>query len=929
MNKRIDAISTITPALALALTMAPLATQAALTNTWNATAAPGGNSPITAYDWSSAGNWTDGSGAPNGVNANAKFNTAASSWRFIAQPSGLTLTMLSGSRNTKDVFLGDLRLTAGDNSVAQLGAYSGFHFGGITLAGDGASSGDPCFYRAVIAGPVTTDSTTFGSHGLAALIVTVRDDLWAPSASPVRSSVFASGVSAVTTIGDTLIYCPRSSEAISGNFDTTEGSPFLRTSGDTSALAVGSAVSGAGIPQGAWLKRIFADSGWIELSAPATVTATGTEVSFAAFAPSSTLVFGQLWRNSNADVRTSNFKAMKVRETDDCIVEFGKLGYNQLGKYYWGLSASDTGFFPAEIVVKALHANVATRDGVTNALANVVFSFAPTAPATLTFPALSANVWTLAGANDTATLSVSEGSTVSVGRFADLDGTLVKKGAGTLEIAMGDTDSLGTVSVESGTLRVRAADGLSNIRLGSVVLAAGATLEIPEGLTVGSFTAAPGSVVTGGTLTVEVSAPTEADALPAAGIWKRFDASDASKLETSVSGDTTFVDKWFDKTTGDYMALMSRTGDKYPSGSERPALVADAGSGMPYVDLGAPIWTNASGKASGVYRDLILFDAGGTQYKPGSDEVAPYVKPAIKAAFFVVGSQNGGGPLVSTEGGNFFNYGIAHKGHYDGAPQPIVSAEFATSEAWCEGNYSDSRISAGSTVFRVNGEGIYPMRTYFSGGNDVITIAFPVGLFMKTCGLGWSGSVNRGLSANGLKYGEVVFFTNKLDTAQIGRAEAYLTYKWFHTGMNGCYVADVGDVSIASGATLKTSGGKTVTASSLGGAGSVVCGDSGNGDLALAEGGTIRPAITSGGTLATIGVSGELRLPSAWTLAIDDASAPVSAGTYVVVAASSVSGDISGCNVTFSSGKRQGQVSISGGNIVLKIEGLATTIVVR
>jgi hypothetical protein len=64
---------------------------------------------------------------------------------------------------------------------------------------------------------------------------------------------------------------------VTGVYSQQAGSPYLFLKGEAHVLSAGTLVSGEGIPDGAFLKRIFPD-GCIELSVPAAETIDGNTV---------------------------------------------------------------------------------------------------------------------------------------------------------------------------------------------------------------------------------------------------------------------------------------------------------------------------------------------------------------------------------------------------------------------------------------------------------------------------------------------------------------------------------------------------------------------------------------------------------------------------------------------------------------------------
>ena len=81
------------------------------TNTWNNAAAPGGNTPATAYDWSDPNNWTATSYAPTAFGDGADLGSAATAPRFIRLPALGTFGLTYAKWANNNHLLGDFVFT--------------------------------------------------------------------------------------------------------------------------------------------------------------------------------------------------------------------------------------------------------------------------------------------------------------------------------------------------------------------------------------------------------------------------------------------------------------------------------------------------------------------------------------------------------------------------------------------------------------------------------------------------------------------------------------------------------------------------------------------------------------------------------------------------------------------------------------------------
>ncbi len=184
-------------------------------------------------------------------------------------------------------------------------------------------------------------------------------------------------------------------------------------------------------------------------------------------------------------------------------------------------------------------------------------------------------------------------------------------------------------------------------------------------------------------------------------------------------------------------------------------------------------------------------------------------------AVMVFGSQNGGG--ASLLGGNTaFQRGGSTATDYRSPATPIFASSGASYPVW------------------TNGIPVVATNTGYSGGYQIITVNTKGGLVNA---LGWKLDYT---TSGGQNYGEILFFTNTLTTAQRVTAEAYLAKKW---ALPYAY-ATFPVVTVGSSGTLVVGDGVAIGA--LNGSGQVTVADSDSVQLTGLFTGTINLA---GGTL--------------------------------------------------------------------------------
>jgi hypothetical protein len=286
--------------------------------------------------------------------------------------------------------------------------------------------------------------------------------------------------------GALLVYAPESSPVdVTGEWATTDKSPYIFRTGAKHVISAGTTVTGTGIPDGAYVRRVFADD-CIELSVAATNTSPSATLVFAAFTPNVTMPIGTLTRNSTGN---SMLRLNKYRAEDTMRCTVGSIS----DQNYAFPFDTDSGFFPGTFVFKRI---VAVKSRISLGDCHMEFAKAESGDSGF----LNACV-KMEGASKTARLTVLPDVSARICSMTNIIGTLVKDGAGTLVTAFTNavTKNTGTLVVKEGTFTLVAAEGFTEPSyIKTLAISNGATLKLPpNGLKVDTLVFENGAIVSG------------------------------------------------------------------------------------------------------------------------------------------------------------------------------------------------------------------------------------------------------------------------------------------------------------------------------------------------------------------------------------------------------------------------------------------------
>ena len=457
------------------------------------------NTPDTAYDWSDPDNWEGGKVGGEGDDV-----TLPNEGVYIRVPdSGITVRRLHNLTSSAYLFGGDIRLLSSgegtdDNRRAQLNTSAKIYCD-IVIPQEETIS--PYLKGYSTKGQGYQLCASVRNESTAGIYPQVTDgsdyhnfSYFAKSAGAERTENMVSAGPFGINGGATFFMAPEGGAAVSGSWKLTEGSVYATRSSSKHDLAVGTAVSGQGLPEGTFLKRVFNDA-TIELSKPATQSGTVT-LSFAAMDTDFTLTLGsQFLMHGNY----CNLFFYKKREANNARLEI--LDFNTLSKFktiemFLGNNSDGTpcGTFVFHKVsgkgrfkfIDIRHAHLEFAGDETG-----VTAFSDDQP--FEMPKVNSNALS-------ARFTVTNNIIGVVSVLSNFHGSITKDGGGFLQLGLGENIAEGVLVAEGGTLKLvrRISTDAGTLALSSLTIKSGATVELPEGgLTVSDLVVEDGATLSG------------------------------------------------------------------------------------------------------------------------------------------------------------------------------------------------------------------------------------------------------------------------------------------------------------------------------------------------------------------------------------------------------------------------------------------------
>ena len=472
-----------------ALCLCGLSGSAAIkTNVWNFSGT--GGTVTNAADYFDAANWVGGA-VGEGADVKVDFS-GAQGLKFIKLNRDVAVYQMCGKDEAftldtvnRTILVGDHTVTVSryDNSCFAVQFYCDVY--------NGYSATQPAYIqKSIFCGDyASADNGVWANTGTQAF----RLDLYAKAPGENRAAGFMPDGTLRFSWGDMRVYAPQSSPVdVTGVYSQTAGSPYLFLKGEAHVLSAGTLVSGEGIPDGAFLKRIFPD-GCIELSVPAAETIDGNTVTFAAFSPVVKHSIKLLQRSAGG---AGLLKLMKYREEDVMRFEIASIIDHNVGVYTFD---TDAGYVPGTFVIRPIDAS---KNSVALGTCHIEFAPPSSGSATPGFPNLTVRQVDSASQSR---LSVTNGVCARIGGVSNLVGRIVKDGSGELAfpIRSSSKDYTGTVEVKEGNLRLLETDDGVTAAIGHLAVSNGAAIRLPaSGLRVSTVAFESGAIVSEGLLVV-------------------------------------------------------------------------------------------------------------------------------------------------------------------------------------------------------------------------------------------------------------------------------------------------------------------------------------------------------------------------------------------------------------------------------------------
>ena len=380
-----------------------------------------------------------------------------------------------------------------------------------------------------------------------------------------------------------------------------------------------------------------------------------------------------------------------------------------------------------------------------------------------------------------------------------------------------------------------------------------------------------------------VSEQATKDTLPEGAVLHLDAADSTTYLGTHENGGNLYVTEWGDARGAGYGSVRAQS-PTVTTSTTHPKVVPNKQNGLPMIDFGS-------------------FGYGKSKHNNMTGGVM-----RVSTFFTVQNSENGGGYLFGDT--EMDCNAAAADGHHGlirnpvgTLAYPIIYSVYSTAAVCCFG--------AGATRVRLNGETVTGTSAYYTGGTDLLTIQTYEQLIGNSISF---GLCNGAVYGGGKMVGELIYYDRRLTDGETDRVAAYLNKKWFGVDTPAFTPCCLAAANVRAGATLTVGGNAPLVVGSCGGAGTV------DGSLAFADGAEWTVTADSLGVSSALSVTGELDVTGLSRLVVDGSTKPAT-GSYTLVAASAVSGDVSGVAVdsTAATGRLIYRLQKRGDSIVLEI----------
>lgn len=772
-----------------------------------------GTSPQTAADYSAPANWANG--YVPGAGDTVYFTNAYATTRYVKLPSNLSVAKIYAARGSSDQYtqlLGDkLTLTGSTLSFKGKDALTQRIFADIT-APEGLSLTHSGFCGDLTFGGAKKDLTTGGGQ------CHMDFSVYANSVDPVRSPLDINRLYA----GSGELHCigPAGlTGAVTGVWKVVPGSPYLTyVSGEKQGeqLAVGGALSGEGIPDGAFVKRIFSKD-YIEMSAASTAAVeTDSTVTFGSFVPEVTVHVPYFLLAATPTHYIERRNDASVLRMDVDFFQSASATYTLTLTVSSGKSPGTLVLHDADLMTMCLrfingHVELAENpDGVTG------------------IP--NARSICLYNADSKARFTVTNGISAVISVLSNVVGTVTKDGAGVLTSRL-VLNNTGTIKVEDGVFAMDENPDSSVPSIGTLNVAAGATFRLNGGtLKVANLAVVPGSVLDGpGVIEITGTNPSLAGVVLTGGVQVQLTGAKGAPATAVPTADCPAGDPvfWVDATrsiVADVDGAVTRWNDCRGSEADGYLFATNI--------IRKPTLTDG---ADGKYVNFAHVNCGGKPHWITNENVLVWSKLVknVKAIFAVLDARDRGGYLLghstrpeickaASDGGFFYRansdwyYPIIHLGYCAAGDRMYVDGD-------------PVELGAG-----FHGPGIQLVE-YHTATRQIMADAF---------GTGYRDGGTEDAANGGVHAYEYVIYTNELSAAERTQTAQYLLKKWRHRDValeETLPTADIGTVDGAADGGIAVAANETLNVDSLG-AGTLMKGGAGSLFVKAARGGSLHVA---------------------------------------------------------------------------------------
>ena len=786
-----------------------------------------GDSVTNMANWMTAANWDNG--VPQTADDIARFTNAFTGVKYVFVPEDVAIQRLFGKSGSagfdaanRQIVVSDSVLSLRPTGTVGMSEYVDI-YGTVSLP-----SGGGYFTEVMIAGDLADGWVNLNQS------LYHRLDLYANAPGGTRRDFLPYGIIRESW-GNYVLYAPKgTSAAIVGQWSCVEGCKYLFRSGAKHDIPVGTTIHGSGIPDGAWVKRVFTDA-VIEISTEATATVEGVDITFD---PLEVDVYEHITEASRSGAGVNFIILNKFRSEDILRLEIDTMPENTIGPFVFQTSA---GYYPGTYVLRNVTGS--KRDV---RLENCHLEFAPTTNGGV--PGMFDQGVRMTSAAHTARLTVTNNIAATIRTITNLVGTVVKDGAGRLQADLSQFASrnTGRLVVEAGEFKVVCGEDDAYVKTlaisnGASVSISGGNLKVDELIVEpGAKIKGPGHILYGKVTTWSAETFEDGGSVDYVGPAATVNYSNVAPTPEVVGEPALWMDVSaagaveYDATTLAVTKLSDCRGEGY--------MTATADRGLPTLVV------DAEGKPQHIY-----FANTGADEQTKQRLVWNRDLTGIRVVFKVLAAVEGGGNLLGSTKDSVRDFWRDEWNDYTG---PLF---FSSSSAEVTETRRPSHVTNG--VFYVNGE-MRDWRTGFAytGGRLAYKQAYqfvpqlaeyhvPAPGGRADC---FSYIVGGTCRCGKERLYEVIVYTNELTQTERQKVAGYLMNK-YGLGDVDCSVKEKGlvieDLDVSNGAAVGVGGGSALRVAAASGDGELV--KSGAGTLYVDEFANDAGALkVEGGTLA-------------------------------------------------------------------------------